>query len=223
MNPRSPVERPAGQRARAFGDVLLRVMAFAERKKLHDFAGEILVRMLLAALRLVQPDQHRRVLAGNEQAQPVIRGQPAEQLVLPPHVIGVPDLVKTRGKMAVPEQNHLLLKRPRPLGHAIQPPAAQFDDVLIFRALFRLLRLPAFLRRALACMARCVPRVPDREPPRPDRAWDRESFRSRAARTAPRHGRGRPAWRCRPAARRNRRGSAGAPPSRNSSHPLEAA
>ena len=49
--------------------------------------------------------------------------------------------------MAVPEQNHLLLKRPRPRRHAIEPPAAQFDDLLRLRALLGLLRQSLGFRR----------------------------------------------------------------------------
>ena len=133
------IQRPTGQGAGGFGDILFGVMAFAEGKKFHVLAREILVRMRLAALRLVEPDQHRRILAGvREQFQPVARGELAEQFVLPPHVIGVAHLFKAGGKMPVPEQHHLFLKRPGAFGHAIQPPAAQFHEALELKLLLLL-------------------------------------------------------------------------------------
>ncbi len=56
------IEAPAGERTRRFLDVLLGVVALAEREELHDLAREILVRLALAVLRAVEVDEHRRVL-----------------------------------------------------------------------------------------------------------------------------------------------------------------
>ncbi len=51
--------------------------------------------------------------------------------------------------MAVPEQHHFFLKRPRPLGHAVQPPAAQFHQTLKLHAHFLLIQLATFVRRCV--------------------------------------------------------------------------
>ena len=48
--------------------------------------------------------------------------------------------------MAVPEQHHFFLKRPRPLGHAVQPPPAQLQHTLKPQLVLLLLNLTAFLR-----------------------------------------------------------------------------
>ncbi len=52
---------PAGVRLRRLLDVLLRVVAFAEREEFHHLARKILVWMILVAVRTVQIDEHRRV------------------------------------------------------------------------------------------------------------------------------------------------------------------
>jgi len=51
--------------------------------------------------------------------------------------------------MAVPEQHHFFLERPRPFGHAIEPPATQFHQAIRLEPLLLLLDFPAFLRRRL--------------------------------------------------------------------------
>ena len=88
------IVRPAGQRAGGFGDVFFRVMSLAERKQFHDFTRKIFVGMILAALRLIQIEKHCGVFADfNEQTQPVVGGEAAEQFILPPHQVdefGVP-------------------------------------------------------------------------------------------------------------------------------------
>ena len=147
--------------------------------------------MLLAALRLVEPDQHRRVLAGiREQFQPVARGEPAEQFVLPPHVIGVAHLFKAGGKMAVPEQHHFFLKRPRPFGHAIQPPAAQFHEALKLKPLLLLLTFAgAPPASPFGPHPAGVDFPPDRGLPNRGGSWGRECSRSRATKKPPCPGR----------------------------------
>ena len=104
--------------------------------------------MLAAALGLVEPDEHGRVLAhGGQEQQPVARGMAAEHIVLPPHEIGIAHLFHAGGEMAVPEQHHFLLQRARPVQHAVQPPAAQFHQPLLLEAVFLLLKLTQFLGR----------------------------------------------------------------------------
>ena len=61
------VEAPAGERARGLLDVLLGVVAFAEREELHHLAREILVRRALAVLHAVEVDDHRRILGDRVQ------------------------------------------------------------------------------------------------------------------------------------------------------------
>ncbi len=112
-------------------------MTFAQREKFHDFARKILIWMFLAALRLVQPNQHGRVFADFDQhLQPVARSQAAEQLILPPHEVRLFDFLETGGEVTVPKEHHFLLQRPRPMGHPLQPPTAQFHDVLTLLLLF---------------------------------------------------------------------------------------
>jgi hypothetical protein len=116
------VQRPAGHGAGGFGHILFGVMAFAQGEEFHALAGKIFVGMLLAALRLVEPDQHGRVGGdGVEQIEPIARSHAAESVDLLPHEIGVAHLDGAGGEMAVPEKGQFLLQRARPFGHALEP------------------------------------------------------------------------------------------------------
>ncbi len=146
-----PVVRPARQRPRRLGDIVFGVVPLAQGEQLHDLPGKVLVRVLTPALRLVQPDQHRRVLAHrNEQPQPVARPLAPKQVVLSPHQVGVPDFLGTGGKVAVPEERHLFLEWPRAVRHPLQPPAAQLEDALALIHLLLPLQLAPLLRAGLA-------------------------------------------------------------------------
>ncbi len=102
-------------------------MPFAEREELHQLAGEVLVGLLLAVLVVVEVAQHGRVADDRvgQRLEVADRVRP-EQLVLQEHVIAVLDRPVARGEVAVPEQRHLLLERPRRLDHLLQPPPLQF-------------------------------------------------------------------------------------------------
>jgi len=51
----------AGKRSRGFLDVLLGVVADADREQFLHFAGVVLVRRALAVQAIVESDQHRRI------------------------------------------------------------------------------------------------------------------------------------------------------------------
>ena len=101
--------------------------------------------MLLAALRLVEPDQHGRVFGHRgQQLQPVAHRMTAKGLVLQPHEVGVLHLLDAGREMAVPEQRQFFLQRTGPFGHALQPPAAQFEQMLLLGLALFALHLAAF-------------------------------------------------------------------------------
>ena len=56
-----PVVRPTGQRSRRFCNILFRIISLTECKELHYFARKVFIGMLLAALSLIEPDEHRRI------------------------------------------------------------------------------------------------------------------------------------------------------------------
>src|SRR5258708_24051834 len=135
-------QRPTGQRGSGLRDVFFRVMSLAEREKFHAFAREILVRVVFAALRLVEPDKHRRIFARfGEQFEPVADREAPEQFILPPDIIRVADFFEAGRKMPVPKKRHFFLKWPRTFGHPLQPPTAQFEDALVLYLTLLLLHL----------------------------------------------------------------------------------
>src|SRR5437899_11071340 len=102
--------------------------------------------MFLAALCLIQPHEHRRVLGDfDEHIEPAAGGQTAEQLVLTPHEVSLAYFVDAGCEMPMPEQHHFLLQRPRRFGHTLEPPPAQFDHVLAIGTLNYSESLAAFL------------------------------------------------------------------------------
>ncbi len=124
------ITNQAGECAGCFRDVSFGIMAFSQGEKLHHLARVILIRMLLAALRLIEPDQHGRIAGdGREHLPPTPRGQPPERIILKPHQVGVSHLVDAGREVAVPEERQLLLERARPFGHPLQPPAPQFQHL----------------------------------------------------------------------------------------------
>ena len=129
------IEAPAGKGARGLLDVLLAVVAFAEREKLHHFAGEILVRRALAVLRVVEIDDHRRVARdGVQQVREIAERVGAQRRVLPVHQLRELDLLLAGDEMVVPEKGHPLGQRRRCRQHLADPPAAQleaFADLLL--------------------------------------------------------------------------------------------
>ena len=67
-------EVPAGEGSRGLSDVFLAVMAHPHGEKLHDLAGEILVRRALHVDPGIQKRQHGRVLRGADQQLAEVAG-----------------------------------------------------------------------------------------------------------------------------------------------------
>ena len=59
---REHVVGPAREGARGLAHVTLRVVAHAHREQLEQLAAEVLVRMFLDVLAVVEIDEHRRIL-----------------------------------------------------------------------------------------------------------------------------------------------------------------
>src|ERR1051326_676454 len=135
-------------------------MPFAESKQLHHLPRIILVRMLRATLRLVQPDEHGRVPGHRrEQFLPVSGSEPAKGIVLEPHQVWIPDFLGAGGEMAVPEESQFFLKRPGPFGHALQPPAAQLNQAQALLPLHFTEQIARLLFQRLALGRRCAPQT----------------------------------------------------------------
>ena len=89
MNSPFRLDAPAGERARRFLDVVLGVVALAEREELHHLAREVLVRLRLAVGRVVEIDD----IAGSfdtacSSVAEIAEGVAAQQHVLPVHEPG---------------------------------------------------------------------------------------------------------------------------------------
>ena len=128
------VDAPAGVGARRFLNVVLRVVALAQGKQLHDFAGKILVGLarvfgagiLLAASRAIEIKKHRGVLRHGDKKLPEgLEGIAAQRLVLEPEEIGITHFLEAGGEVAMPEKGHLFLERTQPQRHPANPPVAQ--------------------------------------------------------------------------------------------------
>ena len=84
-------------------------MAHAEREQLHQFAGQILIRMPLAVGRCVQVDEQSRLTnSGAQQVGEVRPRVPAQRVVLAVHQGSVLDLAVGGGEMIVPEEGEAL-------------------------------------------------------------------------------------------------------------------
>ena len=117
---------PARERPRRLPDVLLGVVADAHREQLEQLAAEVLVRVVLHVLPVVEVDEHRRVAHdGEQQAAEVAGGVLAQGPVLQVHLAGVADLDLRRREVVVPEEGHLLFQRARRGRHAVAPPQGQ--------------------------------------------------------------------------------------------------
>ena len=120
------VDTPPGQDPGQGDDILLRVAAIgAERVQFHDLASEVLVQSLLSAAgagasrggaeRVVQVDQHCRVLCRREQQIPeTAEHKWTDRLLLvisDPHIIQ--PLAREHIEMVEPEIDHDLVQLPR--------------------------------------------------------------------------------------------------------------
>ena len=107
-----PFTAPAGKGAGRFEHVLFRVVADPAGEQLHQFAGEILVRMIFRARFAVEPDEHGRIARhASDQVVQIRPGSAAQGLDLPVHKLRILDLMLAGGEMAVPEQRQLLAQR----------------------------------------------------------------------------------------------------------------
>ena len=128
-------------------------MPFAQGEEFHQLAREVLVRMLLPALGLVEPEQHGGIAGDvHQQIEPGPGRVPSEHIILPPHQEGVPHLDEAGGEVPVPEQRHFLLQRALGGGHALQPPTLEFDEPPPLFSLLLAKQGAAFLLGSLACL-----------------------------------------------------------------------
>ena len=93
------------------------------REQLEQLASEVLVRMALDVLAVVQIHQHPGILQDpDEQIAQVAGGVGAQHPVLLEHHPVVAHLVLPGREVTVPEERQLLFERPRRDEHAIRPP-----------------------------------------------------------------------------------------------------
>ena len=233
---------PAGEGARRLTHVALGVVAHAHREELEQLAAEVLVRVRLHVLAVVEIHQHGRVFENAHQqvAQPS-RGAGPQHLVLPQHHPVVAHLGVAGGEVAVPEERELLLERPRRGEHAGRPTTRRAAASRWSWRAGRRRTCP----RPVAAGAASLRAAPSRPAPRPARGRSAPLRRGwpgtdpcpdptrpirRTARGAvvhalvvhqPVHGALRAssprAWRRRPACRRSRRARAGGRRARRSS------
>ena len=130
------LDGPARQRARAFPDVRLAVVADAEAKELHQLPRVVLVGPPGVVQPVVEPDEHRGSwrIHGDvvEAAQGVLPHRP----VLVEHEGGAADLGYPGSPVQVPEVGHLFLQRPGRERHAVHEPlldAADLGEVVVPR------------------------------------------------------------------------------------------
>ena len=125
------VSVPAGESAGGFADVLLGVIADAEREQFHHFTGVVLVGVGLHVAVRVEVDQHGRVFAHFEQERAELAERVlAQQLVLHHHRLRVLHLGDAGSEVVVPEEGHLLAQRVAAVEHAVEPPGAQLEEVI---------------------------------------------------------------------------------------------
>jgi hypothetical protein len=125
------INAPPGESARGLLDVLLAVMALAEREELHQLAREVLVGLLLAARRVVEIDQHRGVAGDrSEQLAEIAQRVPAQKLVLPVQKLRGAHLLQARYEVVVPEERHLFAELLACGQKLRQPPGLQLERAL---------------------------------------------------------------------------------------------
>ncbi len=118
-----PEEVVAGERAGGLANVGLGVVADTEREELHQFAGEVLVRVLLRRADHVEPPLHRVVVEHRErQIAEVPERVSPQQPVLGDHQARIADLVVRRREVIVEVQRHPLDQRRPGSDHAVEPP-----------------------------------------------------------------------------------------------------
>ena len=111
-----------GEGARHGNDVILGVVATAERKELHDLSAEVFVESINRVLGPVEVDEHGRIHRHRmEQIGETPCGMfPYCQMLLV-HEIGNSDLADVRCEVVVPEPHQALLQPPPAQCELLQP------------------------------------------------------------------------------------------------------
>ncbi len=123
----------ASQGPGCFTDIDLRVPhPLAQRKKLHQLAREILIGPLGLATVEIQIPHHRGV-AGDILGQRVEIPQRVrtQRLILLIHQVGAVNLIKTRGKVPMPEKRHLFAQGIAGVAHPLEPPGPHGPELFI--------------------------------------------------------------------------------------------
>jgi len=125
------VQAPAGEGPRRLLQIGLAVAALAEGEELHQLARKVLVGRLLAAARVVEIDQHRRVARdGVQQVAEVAERVTAQQDVLAIEQGGHLHLGEAGGEVVVPEEGHHFGEGAGRHAHLGEPPGLQFAALL---------------------------------------------------------------------------------------------
>ena len=231
-----PILGPTGKGPRRLADVVLGVVADTHREHLEHLSTEVLVRVALQVLAVVEVDEHRRVFRHSEQevseaAEAVL----LEQFDLHQELAVVADLGVRSGEVAVPEERELLLERALADQHALSPPegdspclediaAQQVEEAIDDRLqrsverrvdldTHRLTELVALPYRVCPTLGEGVPCLPSKDPS--DRMGEAPAWahpRSERACGPPREVSGRHRSGPPPDCRQSRRARAGGPP-----------
>ena len=121
--------KPAGHRPGRLADVLFGEVARSQRERFHQGADEALVGRRLPVHVGPQGDEGGRVARYRlEQHVERAQGVTSQDLHVLVHQPGILDGPGVRGKMAVPEQGHLLQQRMGRFDHPSQPPGPKSVD-----------------------------------------------------------------------------------------------
>ena len=145
---------PARKHARARVHVGFGVVTDAHREQLHDLARKIFLRLRFRVRPAIQPDEHGGIFRDvEEDVAEVAERVRAQHLDLAGHASGIVggfrrhvasrfgsaeragDLVVAGREEVVPEERHLLLKRPVGVHHPEQPPLTCVGDIRVRRKL----------------------------------------------------------------------------------------
>ncbi len=117
------LEIPARERAGAFADVGLLIIADAHGEQFHDLAREVLVRRAFDVHAGVEIGQHGRVLRhADQQLAEIAEPLGLEQLQLLQHLAVIAHLVFAGGEVPMPEQRHLFFEWAVRRQHPVRPP-----------------------------------------------------------------------------------------------------
>ena len=156
-------DRPAGEGAGGFLDVLLGVVALAQGEELEKLPGKVFVGLFGPALCAIQINEHRGVTCHPEnKIRPGPQRPLTEKAVLQPEQTGIPHLFLARGKMAVEEQNHFFACGRARIRHPAQPPPPQIGEPFFLFGLEYPQDLPALFLLGLGIEeVQAVPQGPE--------------------------------------------------------------